>query len=1021
MQELRRRIVLAEARDRDRPRVPVASADVPSAAIASAGSQDTCTAAARSASRHSSTSSSAEASCRANTNSTSGRSIASSVSGTGLLENAPYTMADDTSTTCEAGRRFGVGERTRRQLSVTLSRRRGARVVVADATARRSVVDSDRVAAAPRVVSRVAATVEMHRPRRARDRDTRSPSVAVGAGHATITTARARPRRPRALDGDATRSGRQPVASASWPVTTIPTNVRTIPSPLADVRRPVPGAGGSGPAELGRRPAVRRSSAATAVLQAPVEHRQRRPGRALEYAELARIAGLHVADVMRLRRRLPATEARVTPGQWAQRDARGVPTAVHRAGDVARLDARPARPTAASRSDGADDGRPQQDDGAGDDGHGRRLDGRQARPTRVRGVRPADPPRPTRRSCSCRRTSTRSPAEWRSRLDEMRLWVLAHELAGHRCSRSTTSRDHLPRWCAVTSVRSDPTPRRWPTSSTSLEMSDERPDGRRCSRRSATRRCCSVPFAHPSRWRSNPRSTRPSPSVVGYIDWVVDAVPCASSAATRCGSPRRCGGVGSRSSPDDMFVERLLGIRLGAEQVARGKAFVQGVVDRGRRARRSRRSSPMPGACRRPNEIDAPGLWLARVDWRVIACRRGRRSLPGGAPPVRRRSARRRRTGRRAIGPRHGRVVDERDPGHQPDDQEAERSRERDRDGHHRGEHPRQLEAVSNRAKARPWLALGASRCTMLSNASRPSAAAEVHDDREHDRRRAHRAIAPTTPATGQHECDDEHVVLVDRRTAGAAPMALPTIVPSADRPTASREPRRALRPRSEPEGEVEEQNPTQARSSNHRHRRELRGSTTRARCVSAVSPAPAATTSRRQAGGRNERDGERAARRTPRCWCCRHALRGPRPGAPRRHPTRPAISPSFEFASTSSVSLRTDSRHERRLRHGVRLLQHQRGEHQAGTAPGRRVNRSSAAYNTTRATATRLDDEPAPAADPVDERADQRRDDQERGEAEDQEQQHLAARRARDRRRRRTNRRARRPSPRRRPSSRRA
>ena len=36
----------------------------------------------------------------------------------------------------------------------------------------------------------------------------------------------------------------------------------------------------------------------------------------------------------------------------------------------------------------------------------------------------------------------------------------------------------------------------------------------------------------------------------------------------------------AETSPDDIFVERLLGIRLGAEQTARGKAFVQGVVDR---------------------------------------------------------------------------------------------------------------------------------------------------------------------------------------------------------------------------------------------------------------------------------------------------------------------------------------------------------------------------------------------------------------------------------------------------------
>ena len=63
---------------------------------------------------------------------------------------------------------------------------------------------------------------------------------------------------------------------------------------------------------------------------------------------------------------------------------------------------------------------------------------------------------------------------------------------------------------------------------------------------------------------------------------------------------------------DDVFVERLLGIRLGADQVNRGKAFVQGVVDRGG----EQALLPLlevPGSLPTPSEVDAPGLWLARV------------------------------------------------------------------------------------------------------------------------------------------------------------------------------------------------------------------------------------------------------------------------------------------------------------------------------------------------------------------------------------------------------------------------
>ena len=62
----------------------------------------------------------------------------------------------------------------------------------------------------------------------------------------------------------------------------------------------------------------------------------------------------------------------------------------------------------------------------------------------------------------------------------------------------------------------------------------------------------------------------------------------------------------------ERLLERLLGIRLGAEQTARGKAFAQGVVDRAGENGLAPLFSD-PAAMPTPNEIEAPGLWLARV------------------------------------------------------------------------------------------------------------------------------------------------------------------------------------------------------------------------------------------------------------------------------------------------------------------------------------------------------------------------------------------------------------------------
>ena len=67
------------------------------------------------------------------------------------------------------------------------------------------------------------------------------------------------------------------------------------------------------------------------------------------------------------------------------------------------------------------------------------------------------------------------------------------------------------------------------------------------------------------------------------------------------------------SDPSDAFVTRLLGLTLTREQVQRGADFVQGVVERAgpeglARLWISSRELPTPA------EIDAPGLWLARID-----------------------------------------------------------------------------------------------------------------------------------------------------------------------------------------------------------------------------------------------------------------------------------------------------------------------------------------------------------------------------------------------------------------------
>lgn len=100
--------------------------------------------------------------------------------------------------------------------------------------------------------------------------------------------------------------------------------------------------------------------------------------------------------------------------------------------------------------------------------------------------------------------------------------------------------------------------------------------------------------------------------VVGFVDHVLDA-----AAPRLLGSSARIAEAVRRRRVEadqaDVFVERLLGLTLTQAQVDRGAAFVSGVVERAgetglARLWSSERELPTPA------EVDAPGLWLARID-----------------------------------------------------------------------------------------------------------------------------------------------------------------------------------------------------------------------------------------------------------------------------------------------------------------------------------------------------------------------------------------------------------------------
>ncbi|MFN8019636.1 MAG: zinc-dependent metalloprotease [Acidimicrobiales bacterium] len=98
----------------------------------------------------------------------------------------------------------------------------------------------------------------------------------------------------------------------------------------------------------------------------------------------------------------------------------------------------------------------------------------------------------------------------------------------------------------------------------------------------------------------------------GYVDHVMDQIGhgLVGSYAQITEALRR---RRVEASAEDRFVERLLGLELTQAHFERGSAFVRGVVERAGEdglARLWSSAEVLPT----PNEVDAPGLWLARID-----------------------------------------------------------------------------------------------------------------------------------------------------------------------------------------------------------------------------------------------------------------------------------------------------------------------------------------------------------------------------------------------------------------------
>jgi len=201
--------------------------------------------------------------------------------------------------------------------------------------------------------------------------------------------------------------------------------------------------------------------------------------------------------------------------------------------------------------------------------------------------------------------------DWSLPIDSMRLWVLVHELTTHAVFSVEHIREGLTNLVRAHVGAFEPDPSAVADKLGSLELDGDDP-------MQALQRTLSDPeillgaVQSRAQLALQPQLDAAMAAVIGYVDFVVDNI-----------ASRLIGGDAGRiseavrrrridSSPDDVFVERLLGLHLTRHQVERGRTFIAGVFERGGVAAVNHLID-MPGPLPTPSELDAPGLWMARL------------------------------------------------------------------------------------------------------------------------------------------------------------------------------------------------------------------------------------------------------------------------------------------------------------------------------------------------------------------------------------------------------------------------
>jgi putative hydrolase len=201
--------------------------------------------------------------------------------------------------------------------------------------------------------------------------------------------------------------------------------------------------------------------------------------------------------------------------------------------------------------------------------------------------------------------------DWSLATDDVRMWVLIHELTSHAVLNTAAVEDgitdlvrrHVSLFKPDSNAVMDALSGLDATSSDALEHIQK-------------------VFSDPTLILGAVRSTAQEElaplldahvaAVLAYIDHIVDHAShrVLGSGHTIAEAVRR---RRLDAGKDAVFVERLLGLHLTRQQLERGAEFIRGVIERGGEQALAQLIQKV-GNLPTPSELEAPGLWLARLE-----------------------------------------------------------------------------------------------------------------------------------------------------------------------------------------------------------------------------------------------------------------------------------------------------------------------------------------------------------------------------------------------------------------------